>query len=111
MDNNQYTRIFIGESRSASYYSEQEMAESCQIDVQMIRRLRVVGLIEGITLAGGEQRYSEEDIAELRRIRRLHRDLGVNLAGIQVILHLRSRLQALEQELEQYKHPGESRTE
>jgi len=39
MDNNQYTRIVIGESRSASYYSEQEMAESCQVDVQMIRRL------------------------------------------------------------------------
>ena len=107
MDNNQYTRIVIGESRSAPYYSEQEMAESCQVDVQMIRRLRVVGLIEGVTLAGGELRFSEEDIAELRRIRRLHRDLGVNLAGIQVILHLRSRLQALEHELEQYKHPGE----
>jgi len=107
MNNDQYTRIVIGESRLTTYYSEQEMAESCHVDVQMIRRLRVVGLIEGITLAGGEQRYSEEDIAELRRIRRLHRDLGVNLAGIQVILHLRSRLQALEQELEQYKHSGE----
>src|SRR6266566_3460905 len=62
MDNNQYTRIVIGESRSASYYSEQEMAESCQVDVQMIRRLQVVGLIEGITLAGGEQRYSGETL-------------------------------------------------
>src|SRR5215469_6730370 len=75
MDNNQYTRIVIRESRSASYYSEQEMAEFCQVDVQMIHRLQAVGLIEGITLAGGEQRYSEEDIANLRRIRRLHRDL------------------------------------
>jgi MerR family transcriptional regulator/heat shock protein HspR len=111
MDNNQYTRIIIQESRSASYYSEQETAEYCQMDVQMIRRLQAVGLIEGLELAGGEQRYSEEDIAELRRIRRLHRDLGVNLAGIQVILHLRSRLKSLQQELEHYKHPGKHGTQ
>jgi len=31
MDNNQYTRIVIRESRSTSYCSEQEMAESCQV--------------------------------------------------------------------------------
>jgi hypothetical protein len=37
---------------------------------------------------------SESDLAELRRIRRL-RELGVNLAGIEVILHMRQRILAL----------------
>ena len=46
------------------------------------------------------ERYREEDIAQLRRIRRLHSDLGVNLAGIEVILRLSVRLEALQRELE-----------
>ena len=41
----------------------------------------------------------DEDIAQLRRIRRLHHDLGVNLAGIEVILRLTARLAALQREL------------
>jgi len=107
MNEHKYTHIVIHNGQSISYYSEQETAEYCHMDVQMVRRLQAVGLIEGIELTEGERRYSEEDVAQLRRIRRLHHDLGINLAGIQVILHLRSRLRALQQELEQYKHTDE----
>lgn len=103
MDRTQYTRIIIQHSRSTSYYNEQEAAEHCQMDIQLLHRLHEVGLIAGIELVEEEYRYSEEDLVQLRRIRRLHRDLGVNLAGIQVILHLHSRVNALEQELEHYK--------
>ena len=41
---------------------------------------------------------TEGDLAELRRIRRL-RDLGVNMPGIEVILHMRRRMEALQAEL------------
>jgi MerR family transcriptional regulator, heat shock protein HspR len=111
MNEHKYTEIVIHNGQSISYYSEQETAEYCHMDVQMVRRLQAVGLIEGIELTEGERRYSEEDVAQLRRIRRLHHDLGINLAGIQVILHLRSRLRALQQELEQYKHGDEHKPE
>jgi DNA-binding transcriptional MerR regulator len=66
----------------------------------MLRRLQAEGLVEGVTISGEERRYREEDIAQLRRIRRLHSDLGVNLAGIEIILRLSARLEALQRELE-----------
>ncbi len=100
MAEQQYTRIVIQTNQETIYYSEQETAEYTQLEVQMIRRLRAVGLIEGVAINGAEQRYREEDIAKLRRIRRLHRDLGVNLAGIEIILRLSAHLEALQRELE-----------
>ncbi len=103
MDEYRYTRIIIKSGQSASYYSEQEMADSCHLDLVMVRRLRTVGLIQGIETTEGESRYSEEDVARLRRIRRLHRDLGVNLAGIEVILRLEAQIEALQRELEQFR--------
>lgn len=41
---------------------------------------------------------TDEDVIELRRIRRL-RDLGVNLPGIEVIFHMRQRMQEMQAEL------------
>ena len=94
-----YTRIMIHNDQATTYYSERETAEYCQLEVQMIRRLQAAGLVEGIAVSGEERRYREEDIAQLRRIRRLHHDLGVNLAGIEIILRLTARLEALQREL------------
>jgi MerR family transcriptional regulator/heat shock protein HspR len=96
-----YTRIIIHDNQGTTYYSEQETAEYSQMEVQMLRRLRHVGLIQGIEVADEEPRYSDADVALLRRIRRLHRDLGINLAGIEVILRLSAHIEALQRELEQ----------
>ena len=95
-----YTRIVIQTNQGTIYYSEQETAEYSQVEVQMLRRLQAEGLVEGVTINSEERRYREEDIAQLRRIRRLHSDLGVNLAGIEIILRLSARLEALQRELE-----------
>ena len=69
----------------------------------MIRQLHDAGVIEGISVAGEEPRYSEEELAVLRRARRLHEEMGINLEGVEVILRLYARLDALESELEQYR--------
>ena len=47
---------------------------------------------------------TDDDLADLRRIRRL-RELGVNLQGIEIILHMRRRIQTLQAELE-LRPPG-----
>ena len=47
---------------------------------------------------------TETDLAELRRVRRL-RELGVNLQGLEIILHMRRRIQALQAELDR-RSPG-----
>lgn len=105
MNESRYTRIVIQNNQGTTYYSEQETAEYSQVEVQMLRRLHHVGLIQGIEVTGEEPRYSDEDVALLRRIRRLHRDLGINLAGIDVVLRLSAQIEALQRELENMKKP------
>src|SRR5579872_855406 len=104
MDESRYTRIFIQNSQGTTYYSEQETAEYSKVEVQMLRRLRHVGLIQGVEIAGEEPRYSDEDVVLLGRIRRLHRDLCINLAGIDVIFRLSAQIEPLQREPEQRKH-------
>ena len=103
MDENKSTHIIIQSSYHTAYYSEQETVEYSHIEVQVIRQLHDAGVIEGISVAGEEPRYSEEEVAVLRHARRLHEELGINLEGVEVILRLYARLDALQRELEQYR--------
>src|SRR6266480_1372439 len=99
MDEQPVTHVVLQQYRASSY-SEQETAQASHLRISAIRHLRLLGLIEGEE-TGGELRYSEEEVRQLRCIRRLQHDLGVNLAGIEVILHLLKRLEAICQELKQ----------
>ncbi len=98
--NEQYvTHIVLKQYRSFSSYSERETAAASHLGIVALRHLRAVGLIEGEE-TGGELRYSEEEVMQLRQIRRLQRDLGVNLEGVEVIVSLLKRIEALQLELE-----------
>src|ERR1700730_7993360 len=99
MDKQYATRIVYRQYRSSSTYSERETAAASHLGMGAIRHLRALGLIEGQE-TDGEVRYSEEEVIQLRRIRRLQRDLGVNLAGVEVILSLLKRLDTVQQEIE-----------
>lgn len=99
MNEQHMTRIVLQQYRTSSSYSERETAEASHLGIGAIRHLYTMGLIQGID-TDGERRYSEEDVIQLRRIRRLQYDLGINLAGVEVILHLLKRLEAIRQELE-----------
>ena len=92
--------------RVTTYYSEQETATYSRLSVQVIRSLFDAGVMSGIEVVGEERRYSDEDISLLRRIRRLHQDLGINLEGIEIIVRLTARIEALQQELAQYQRMG-----
>jgi MerR family transcriptional regulator/heat shock protein HspR len=51
--------------------------------------------------SGGNTRlYSEEDVERLEMILRLTRELGVNLAGVEVILAMREKMEQMQQEME-----------
>jgi MerR family transcriptional regulator/heat shock protein HspR len=99
MAETRYTRIIISSSQPTAYYSEQETAQYSHLDISTIRQLQAEGLIQGVEVAGEGIRYSEQDVAILRRIRRLQEDLGINLEGVEVILRLLADLQALQSEL------------
>jgi MerR family transcriptional regulator/heat shock protein HspR len=100
MDEQLVTHIVLRQHYSSSAYSEQETAIACRLSISTIRHLHTLGLITGEEIEG-KLRYSEDEITQLRRVRRLQRDLGVNLAGIEIILRLLKRLEAAHQELEQ----------
>src|SRR5436190_20900015 len=103
MDEQYVTHIVLQQHRSFSSYSERETATVSHMSIGAIRHLRSMGLIGGEE-TGGELRYSEEEVTQLRRIRRLQHDLGINLAGVEVILRLLKRLDAVHQELEQERN-------
>src|ERR1700686_3157189 len=103
MDEQFVTHIVLQQYRTSSLYSERETAAASHLSSSAIRHLRASGLIKGEEI-GGELRYSEEEVTQLRRIRRLQHDLGVNLAGVEVILRLLQRLEVIHQELEQERN-------
>ena len=103
MDEQDVTHIELHQYRSSLSYSERETAVACRLSIGASRHLHALGLVEGEE-TGGEVRYTQENVVQLRRIRRLQRDLGVNLAGVEVILRLFKRLEVLQQELEQERN-------
>ena len=76
------------------------------IQTHTLRYYDKIGIIEPSRSRGNIRLYSDRDIARLRRVRTLMDDLGVNLAGIEVILRmaqgmtdLQRRIEGLESEL------------
>ena len=59
---------------------------------QTLRKYERIGLVSPFRTVGMLRLYSEEDIVRLRLIKHLVVDLGLNLAGVQLVLHLFNRL-------------------
>ena len=73
------------------------------IQTYTLRYYERIGIIEPARSRGNIRLYSEKDIARLRRAKTLMDDLGVNLAGVEVILRMAQRMGELQhrvQELE-----------
>ncbi len=70
---------------------------------QTLRYYERAGLINPTRSGGGIRLYSQRDIERLRKIARLTDELGVNLAGVEVILRLTERLEQVQQELEKHQ--------
>jgi MerR family transcriptional regulator/heat shock protein HspR len=70
---------------------------------QTLRYYERVGLIEPSRSRGNIRLYSPSDIGRLRQIQRLIADLGVNLAGVEVIIRMGHRLQEMDAEMQQLR--------
>ena len=70
------------------------------IHTHTLRYYERIGVIEPKRSEGNIRLYSEGDIALLRRVKTLVEDMGVNLAGVEVILRLMQRMNELQNELE-----------
>ena len=75
-------------------------AELAGLHPQTLRIYERKGLVDPARTGGGSRRYSEDDIALLRRIQELTAE-GLNLAGVQRVLELEAELARVRDELEQ----------
>ena len=76
-------------------------ARMVRVHSQTLRYYEREGLLEPARSGGNIRLYSQRDIERLRRIKSLTEDLGINLAGVQVVLQLMERISQMEQEIKQ----------
>ncbi len=76
------------------------VSEMLGIHPQTLRLYEREGFIKPRRSEGNTRLYSEEDVEKLEMILRLTRELGVNLAGVDVILSMREKMERMQQEME-----------
>lgn len=76
------------------------VAEMLNVHPQTLRFYEKKGLLTPSRTVGRTRMYSEEDVEELARLIRLTRDLGVNLAGVEIVLKMRRRMMDMQKQIE-----------
>ena len=87
-------------TRSKPLYRISVVAEMLKLHPQTLRMYERKGLIRPSRTVGQTRMYSPEDVDEIARVTRLARDLGVNLAGIEIILKMRRRMLDMQAQIE-----------
>lgn len=78
-------------------------ARLVEMHPQTLRYYERAGLVKPKRSRGSIRLYSQQDIDRLKKIARLVDDLGVNLAGVEVILNLTEKLEGLQRILDEYQ--------
>ncbi|MGH7867229.1 MAG: heat shock protein transcriptional repressor HspR [Candidatus Dormibacteraceae bacterium] len=86
--------------KSKGAYMISAVAEMYEIHPQTLRLYEREGLLKPSRTEGKTRLYSDEDLERLEFILNLTRDLGVNLAGVEVVLNLRERIEQAQAEME-----------
>ena len=71
------------------------------VRTQTLRYYERLGLVEPVRTGGNQRIYSRRDVDRVRRIRGLMDDLGVNLAGVEVLMTLLDRMQEAQDRIQQ----------
>jgi MerR family transcriptional regulator/heat shock protein HspR len=77
------------------------VSELLGVHPQTLRLYEREGYVRPRRTRGGTRLYSEGDVEAVRRILHLTRDLGVNLAGVEVVLEMRRKLELLQAHLDE----------
>jgi MerR family transcriptional regulator/heat shock protein HspR len=86
--------------RSKPLYMIGVVADMLKVHPQTLRFYERKGLVRPGRTEGQTRMYSEEDLEEIARLLRLTRDLGVNLAGVEIILKMRRRMIDMQRQIE-----------
>lgn len=85
-------------------YTISIVAQMVGMHEQSLRMYERKGLICPQRSDGNIRLFSDADVERVRAIKRLVEDLGVNLAGAEVILHMRDQMDLMRREMEQLRH-------
>ena len=88
-------------AREHRLYMISVVSEMLGIHPQTLRIYEREGFIKPKRSVGNTRLYSEEDVEKLEMILRLTRELGVNLAGVEVILSMREKMEQMQREMEE----------
>jgi MerR family transcriptional regulator/heat shock protein HspR len=80
-------------------FSISRIAKMLHVHPQTLRFYERAGFVKPVRARGDTRLYSPQDIARLRLILHLTRDLGVNLAGVEIILRMQQQLEHLQDEI------------
>src|SRR4029077_17628935 len=112
--------LAMAKTRSKAAYMISAVAEQYAIHPQTLRLYEREGLLRPSRSEGNTRLYTDQDLERLEVILHLTRELGVNLAGVEIILNMRAKMSAMQGQIEQFvqslnqelaNRPREGRTE
>lgn len=89
-------------SKSKAAYMISSVAEQYEIHPQTLRLYEREGLLKPSRSDGNTRLYTESDLERLEVILHLTRDLGVNLAGVEIILNMREKMCQMQVQIESF---------
>src|SRR5450755_3072065 len=93
-----------GKKRAKAGYMISAVAELYKLHPQTLRLYERVGLLKPSRSQGNTRLYTDDDLQRLDVILTLARDMGVNLAGIEIILNMREKMVEMERQMEEFTH-------
>src|SRR6201992_3218132 len=88
--------------KTKAAYMISAVAEQYEIHPQTLRLYEREGLLKPSRSDGNTRLYTDDDLEHLEVILHLTRDLGVNLAGVEIILNMRAKMSAMQMQIEQF---------
>ena len=92
----------MARARSKAAYMISAVAEQYQIHPQTLRLYEREGLLAPSRSEGNTRLYTDGDLERLEVILKLTRELGVNLAGVEIILNMREKMAGMQQQIEEF---------
>ena len=87
-------------NKSKAAYMISAVAEQYAIHPQTLRLYEREGLLAPSRSEGNTRLYTDEDLERLEIILKLTRELGVNLAGVEIILNMREKMDAMQKQMQ-----------
>ena len=92
----------VSKQAREAYFMISAVSQRYDIHPQTLRLYEREGLLKPSRTDGNTRLYSSEDLKQLETILTLTRDLGVNLAGVEIILNMRSKMDQMQREVNEF---------